>query len=1542
MHPPVRNRRACERELIAFVHVLGLYHGKRRPQREHLRGKSVGMRKITPIKSVTSHSAAGAMDAEAEVVTADDATTLLAKKYWAGDKVQAYNVEVVQQLFNDTLRQRNFSNAKISILENSGFLERYLWPNFDATAPREVVISILLMINEKYLEGQDALACIERTHPERFAALVDQALTIALEDATAATDKATIREQTTAVIFLIRCFQSLEKELVRKQVQPLVGLGTWRNLLPSRREQAFEQHPRLKKGWKAIHKKRAKLPADEQAALKEKEYFFGRLIAKFLDMVDTLDATRKTPQLQFCERTLELLVDVEALLTSRRYLNTVVQHLNVVTRCETAPIATATVGNLFGQLLQMLKFYVNFEIDDLSGEQLSEDTMTDIHYAHVKKLQTVAYRHYEELRELALRNVSSIDTRETFVAYMDQLSDERLRELCASLALIADPTAAGSADDEECPAMRLNSTAGLPRERLLQVLADRYQRRYSQLESINEMSLFPTEQTIWDTDIVPDELYVDACLALPKLHLQFLTLFDYLLRNLNLFNMESIYEIRMDLEDHLPRLQPYLGAYDEVKFAGWSKMAHPIDDFRVVAVAQPRVGESHPATVRADVVLKLDSVRDSIRQEWEALRRHDVGFLYGVVAVRGCEVEGMLDAQGQLIDEYADKAPTLSKSRERTFRLLLDPNQYQQDIEASMHGEGYDVYSTFNVFVRRNSKENNFKAVLETIRSLMNAQTVVPDWLHDIFLGYGDPGAAHYSKMPDQAKDVDFYDTFVDAEHLRESFPNHAVQFPEGAEAAPPPYKVAFEEPAEDKGKDANARALVKPYTTEMRGPYPQNVPRRNAIRFTPTQTEAIRSGIQHGLTVVVGPPGTGKTDVAVQIINNLYHAHPEQRTLIVTHSNQALNQLFEKIMALDIQEKHLLRLGRGEEQLNTTKDFTRYGRVNFILGHRMELLSEVKRLSETLEDISAQLEYTCETAGHFYIYHVEPRWKKYWAALPADDSQATAEDLQRLAATFPFHAFFANAQQPLFAGQSYAQDVEMARGCQHYIDDIFNTLSEYRAFELLHKNKDRTRYLMVKEARIIAMTCTYAALMREDLASYGFRYDNIVMEESAQILEVETFIPLVLQNPQDGRNLLKRVTLIGDHNQLPPVIRNPAFKKFCNLEQSMFTRFVRLGVPHVQLDAQGRMRPSMADLYRWNYTNLNDLPHIGARPEFAVANPGFRYEYQLIDVGDYQGKGEMVPSPHFIQNLGEAEYVVATYMYMRLLGYPAERITILTTYNGQKELIRDVVRARCLSHPLFGSPAVIETVDKYQGSQNDYVLLSLVRTRHAGFLRDVRRLIVALSRARLGLYIFARVALFDKVPELEHVFNLLKERPTTMQLYPNESYTETLRPVDQASEEEAVVEVTNMEHMAQSVYSMAVERLREVNQGAQEQVHPGNQDEAEVTGDNDDAEVKESEAMDQDADGAEEQANGVSDAKAAPMETAAEPDEEAQPAEEPAPVASESSASASDNETLTEEDVKKMKVAELKEALQARQIAFDSKDRKAELQEHLLKAISS
>ena len=100
---------------------------------------------------------------------------------------------------------------------------------------------------------------------------------------------------------------------------------------------------------------------------------------------------------------------------------------------------------------------------------------------------------------------------------------------------------------------------------------------------------------------------------------------------------------------------------------------------------------------------------------------------------------------------------------------------------------------------------------------------------------------------------LDYGDTFLDVIHLRESFA--------GCELTVDGIEVTNDYDAEG-----------------------------NDIRFTPVQVSAIRSGLSPGLTTIIGPPGTGKTDVAVQIIGNLYHSFPTQRTVIVTHSNAALN----------------------------------------------------------------------------------------------------------------------------------------------------------------------------------------------------------------------------------------------------------------------------------------------------------------------------------------------------------------------------------------------------------------------------------------------------------------------------------------------------------------------------------------------------------------------------------------------------------------------------------------------------------------------------
>lgn len=62
---------------------------------------------------------------------------------------------------------------------------------------------------------------------------------------------------------------------------------------------------------------------------------------------------------------------------------------------------------------------------------------------------------------------------------------------------------------------------------------------------------------------------------------------------------------------------------------------------------------------------------------------------------------------------------------------------------------------------------------------------------------------------------------------------------------------------------------------------------------------------------------------------------------------------------------------------------------------------------------------------------------------------------------------------------------------------------------------------------------------------------------------------------------------MIGDHHQLPPVIKNMAFQKYSNMEQSLFTRFVRLGVPTIDLDAQGRARARSVKEYSWEEHSL-------------------------------------------------------------------------------------------------------------------------------------------------------------------------------------------------------------------------------------------------------------------------------------------------------------------------------------------------------------------
>ncbi|GJP44192.1 hypothetical protein CLOM_g3581, partial [Closterium sp. NIES-68] len=1595
-----------------------------------------------------------------------------------------------------------------------------------------------------------------------------------------------VYERVNYIVFIIHCFQSLENPLVRACVLPLVSLPLWHALSPARRERELHPHAHLQGLWERLLKRDAKNRAARLAAVAEgggrraeaeaaerrdrrSVRFLPGLILEFFAVLDEvvekgpdyeddqsesagvlLERAVDQPRLLFCERFLELLIDLLSQLPTRRFFRPVVDDMAVAARCRLSRLYRHPRGRLFVQLVDLLRFYARFQMDDHAGRQLDEEEVDREHCARVSALQLFLFNKVPELRDVALTNVGSVEHADGVRKWMARLTDEQLAELVLNkLKLLsraglpyrpprrllssihrpkppkADDMAGGEQqrmavegeeeeekewererereeEEQECWSQERAVLFHRLRPFLEEVVVTFFEKRRSQQAALNALPLYPNEDVMWDESLIPSVNYTgEGCLALPKLNLQFLTLHDYLLRNFNLFRLESTYEIREEVHDVLKRMGARGSMYGSVErdteFTGWARMAIQISSFRIVEVKAPLLGEVQPAAVLAEVEYSIGGYKAAMRSEWEEIKEHDVLFLlgihpdeialqaaadaaaaqaaaqakresgedgaeeeeaaadaaavvsslsipqrYGLRYVRGCEVIELRDEDNKLMNDFSGRVKREEwkppKGNKRTALVALDPAQFQLDLEANggtLRGAQNEVYSALNVVMRRKPKENNFKPILESIRDLMNEEASVPAWLHDLFLGYDDPAAASWRRMPAELvpwrlEVVDFRDTFVDAEHLKECFPGHKVRFvdADGFENPDPqpPFRVTIPMPklqeesrgaaggkkkgqaAADKGKgkgkgkkgakgkkkgkgkggedekggenevgeqmevdgdkgregnggegapqqlpqgeqreqgeqqegkkeeEAGEESVVIAESVPLPdpGPYPPGKQKKNHVRFTPTQLDAIISGVQPGLTMIVGPPGTGKTDTAVQILQVLYHNCPDQRTLVITHSNQALNDLFEKIMERDVPARYMLRLGMGEQELSTEQKFSRMGRVNDMLARRLELLAEVERLAVTLGRPS-DMAYTCESAAYFWLLHVLARWEAFVAkcesvrdaapsettpaAPPAADAAATdaaaaaaATDAAAAAAaspsaadgaaaaaaeaaekatgdvsmqdaaaptagadsaagaaatsgsggggasapaasgaaaaaaaasgggstaasivrdTFPFTEFFQEAPGFKMTGGSYAQDMRTAESCFEYLKGMFEELEECRAFELFKTTADRSNYLMARQAKVVAMTCTHAALKRRDFLNLGFHFDNLLMEESAQILEIETFIPMLLQRPdgptrtvggsssgsgnggsgaadaagggrQGGNSLsysrLKRCILIGDHNQLPPVVKNMAFQKYSRMDQSLFTRFVRLGVPYIELNAQGRARPSIAQLYNWRYRDLGDLPVVKTREEYVQANGGFAWEYQLVDVGDWMGRGESEPNPWFYQNLGEAEYVVSVFQYMRLMGYPAEKISILTTYNGQKHLIRDVIERRCAANPRFGRPSKVTTVDRFQGQQNDYILLSLVRTRTVGHLRDVRRLVVAMSRARLGLYCFCRRSLFEQCYELQPTFQLLLQRPDRLGLVLEERSARTGRRAGEGGEGAYLVE--GIEEMARLV----------------------------------------------------------------------------------------------------------------------------------------------
>lgn len=88
------------------------------------------------------------------------------------------------------------------------------------------------------------------------------------------------------------------------------------------------------------------------------------------------------------------------------------------------------------QLFEMLKFYARFEINDETGDCLSDHDMAQIHYKKITSLQKAAFAKFPDLRKFALSNVASVDTRDSLERHFGGIDANSLKEIACYLNLV--------------------------------------------------------------------------------------------------------------------------------------------------------------------------------------------------------------------------------------------------------------------------------------------------------------------------------------------------------------------------------------------------------------------------------------------------------------------------------------------------------------------------------------------------------------------------------------------------------------------------------------------------------------------------------------------------------------------------------------------------------------------------------------------------------------------------------------------------------------------------------------------------------------------------------------------------------------------------------------------------------------------------------------------------------------------------------------------------------------------------------------------------
>eukprot|EP01060_Flectonema_neradi_P032120 TRINITY_DN5046_c0_g1_i6.p1 TRINITY_DN5046_c0_g1~~TRINITY_DN5046_c0_g1_i6.p1 ORF type:complete len:889 (+),score=197.29 TRINITY_DN5046_c0_g1_i6:1729-4395(+) len=312
-------------------------------------------------------------------------------------------------------------------------------------------------------------------------------------------------------------------------------------------------------------------------------------------------------------------------------------------------------------------------------------------------------------------------------------------------------------------------------------------------------------------------------------------------------------------------------------------------------------------------------------------------------------------------------------------------------------------------------------------------------------------------------------------------------------------------------------------------------------------------------------------------------------------------------------------------------------------------------------------------------------------------------------------------------------------------VDKYRTAMHEFEGMLLYDQHMfDESHLQTLRNADIIGMTTTGAAMFQEILKAV--KPSVLVVEEAAEILESQILSCFV--------ESIKQVILIGDHKQLKPQVQVENYAKYNNMDISLFQRFIETcKVPCCKLTEQRRMRPSICDIVRPIYGRLTDFHtltertmHWGGKQVLKLPNlPGDAIFWSHNSAEEQVGLS--------LRNTREIEMVMFLCRYLiGRQGLTEDQVTVLTPYLGQcRELTWAV-------HKEFPSVECL-TVDRFQGDENDIVIISLTRTqRLTSFMKLENRMCVACSRARFGFFMIGSAKLLEDAPHWKRTLDIIRK----------------------------------------------------------------------------------------------------------------------------------------------------------------------------------------